>query len=73
MGCSNTTRGTRGTPGIGWSTVEALRSRAEALRGTAELLDPIAADAFERRARQLDRGVVLVEAVMRRESSTNVA
>lgn len=58
----------RPTPSIGWSTLEHLRSRADALRETAGTLSPVAADAFERRARQLDNGVKLLEAVMRKES-----
>lgn len=72
MGSANDTAA-RPNTGIGWLTVDHLRSRAKALREAAETLDPVAADAFERRARQLDNGVRLLEAVMRKDSRSDVA
>lgn len=63
----------RAEPGIGWSAVDHLRNRAEALREAAETLNPVAADAFERRARQLENGVKLLEAAMRKGPRSHVA
>ena len=61
------------TAPVGAATIAQLRLRAESLRATAALLDPITAAAFERRADQLDRGVGLVQAVLDRDARIDAA